>query len=107
MAIGLSFKQNLGIDIECIKTLPLYKKIAKRFFGAEILCNSQEAFYQLWTQKEAFVKMKGKHIFDDEFRHSVPKSTKTFTLGDYVGAICLEHDLEETLHFVEVDCLSL
>ncbi|QIB69177.1 4'-phosphopantetheinyl transferase superfamily protein [Aminipila butyrica] len=52
----------VGVDIQVPKPLP-YEKLAKRFFteteAAYIRQGGLEAFFQVWTRKEAYVKYTG------------------------------------------------
>ncbi|QAT42597.1 4'-phosphopantetheinyl transferase family protein [Aminipila luticellarii] len=52
----------VGVDIQLCKELP-YEKLAKRFFTEEEAAYVQqkgaEAFFQVWTRKEAYVKYTG------------------------------------------------
>lgn len=57
----------LGIDIECIKPIDDIINIAKQFFSSKEISNfllipeykKLEAFYTIWTRKEAFIKAIG------------------------------------------------
>jgi len=58
--LGISEKQELGVDVECLKTLN-YLALAKRFFHSLEFeqIKDQYDFFKLWTYKEAFVKAIG------------------------------------------------
>ena len=70
LAIVLADVENIGIDIEQIKSRPMLTDIAKRCFSdAEFsywsnLPSEQQLqlFYQFWTKKEAFVKAVGRGL---------------------------------------------
>jgi len=66
IAAGIS-KNPLGVDIEKIKSLDL--NIAKRFFTENELHyilldtnNQDQRFFEIWTQKEAYIKYIGKGL---------------------------------------------
>ena len=50
----------LGVDIEKIRERFDYRALAKRFLGAEP--RTVEAFFHLWTEREAYVKATGEGI---------------------------------------------
>lgn len=67
--VALSLDRQLGIDIEKIREEIEYEKLSKRFFSEheyDALKNYQgdkvQAFFAIWTRKEAFVKAVGKGI---------------------------------------------
>ena len=70
LAIVTSNLEHIGIDIEQIKPRDSLYQLAERCFSATELAawrllpktQQQRAFYQLWTQKEAFVKAVGRGI---------------------------------------------
>lgn len=70
LAIVASDLEHIGIDIEQIKPRSSLKQLAERCFSAtefadwRLLPETQRqlTFYQLWTQKEAFVKAVGRGI---------------------------------------------
>ena len=70
LAIVTSDLEHIGIDIEQIKPRTSLAQLAERCFSATELADwrylpetrRQQAFYQLWTQKEAFVKAVGRGI---------------------------------------------
>lgn len=95
LAIGPS---PLGIDIEKERALPDWQDLAKACFAAEEQAAIQDwqamdpppAFFQLWTQKEALLKARGREMPDDlsqwstlSGRHPVVGETQ---LGDLAGA---------------------
>jgi len=63
-ALGEPSEGNVGVDIELLRRFPDKERIAARFFTADeqaVLAASptEEAFFQLWTAKEATAKMRG------------------------------------------------
>ena len=67
--VAISLDRNIGIDIEKIRNDVAYEKLSKRFFSRaeyEALLQYEgdpvQAFFTVWTRKEAFVKAVGKGI---------------------------------------------
>src|SRR5208337_3936157 len=64
---AVSFRRELGVDLERMRTNYQWEPIARRFFSPEEIdaLNSvpgglkYEAFLNCWTRKEAFVKGRG------------------------------------------------
>ncbi len=64
---AVSFRRELGVDLECIRPDLPWEQIAKRFFSPEEIDAlrkvprylKHEAFLNCWTRKEAFVKARG------------------------------------------------
>jgi 4'-phosphopantetheinyl transferase len=60
-------QRELGVDIECIHAIPDAEQIAARYFSAHenavlrsLPANQkQEAFFNCWTRKEAYIKAIG------------------------------------------------
>ena len=67
---GVTCERKIGIDLEYLKTTTDFKKIARRFFAPReteyIECLSEkkqkQAFFQLWTAKEAYLKATGEGL---------------------------------------------
>lgn len=87
----------VGIDIEFMSTDRDYKKIANRFYKGqelEYLGNSPtaEAFYEIWTKKEAFSKISGQgtiEIFEGFDVFSLDGyDFQTEFVGDFALSIC-------------------
>lgn len=90
----------IGIDIEEISA-PHFD-IAKRFFTQSendyihSHQNPTEAFYEIWTQKEAYVKMKGTgfiNISPSDFDVTTPKKKSllfTQKVGTFMVSLCRE-----------------
>lgn len=103
---------NIGVDIEKIKKCDL--KIAKRFFCEDeyeyIITNSEpdKAFYCIWTQKEAYVKLLGTGLSTPLNSFSVLNPElrcyfKTFDYNDYIISVALEKDEEVTIKELSVN----
>ncbi len=77
LLIALSRKNELGVDVESIREKVDHLKIAKRFFTQKelrfILKQPEDlqgqAFYEVWTSKEALLKAKGIGFFSEESRN--------------------------------------
>jgi len=69
---GITRACPVGVDVECARTFPDYERVGRRFFSrAE--CMSLEAirkedrgkrFFELWTRKEALLKVTGEGLGD-------------------------------------------
>ena len=95
---GFTRYAKIGVDIERIRKIPDMEKIAEQFFSVRenTVFHSlptgkrQEAFYNCWTRKEAFIKATGEgfaqpfHTFD-----------VTFAPGEPAEFINLSNDLKE------------
>ena len=79
--------REIGVDIEYLRALPDADQIAKRFFSArenaalQALSTNQrqQAFYNCWTRKEAYVKAIGKGLAQplDQFDVSLAPGEST------------------------------
>jgi 4'-phosphopantetheinyl transferase len=73
VAIALARGREVGVDIESIRKLDDWPRMAARIFSPRELCElhalpeSQqlEAFYNGWTRKEAYLKATGEGLTDD------------------------------------------
>jgi len=69
--VALNFHFDIGIDIEQVRALPDMFRIAKRFFSQneyhmleqQPKRQQKHVFFNIWSQKEAFLKATGKGIF--------------------------------------------
>lgn len=60
----------IGVDVECIRPVVAWKRLARRYFSDRECAhletlpeqNRTQAFLQIWTQKEAYVKATGEGI---------------------------------------------
>ncbi len=94
VALGMTLESEIGVDVERIRPMEDRDAIAERYFSAseygQVL--SDEAFFQCWTRKEAYIKAVGGGL-------SIPlKSINTdgWSVIDlrprdgYVGAVAVE-----------------
>lgn len=118
--IAVAQNWDVGVDIEYVRTNVNYEEIAERFFSPaekvvwRLLPTSvkQEAFFNCWTRKEAYIKAKGMGLsiplneFDVSFKPGEPAallnttwdeqeanrwSLKEITLApDYIAALAVE-----------------
>jgi len=119
--IGVSPQQSLGVDVEYIYPIPEMATIARDYFSINEQHalfalppeQRQDAFFTLWTRKEAYIKATGDgfsmplHNFDVTLNHP-PRMTRAEgddptrwhfyhlePLPGYIGALCvLGHDFE-------------
>ncbi|MBH1989048.1 MAG: 4'-phosphopantetheinyl transferase superfamily protein [Myxococcaceae bacterium] len=55
--------QPVGIDLEWLRPMPNFQKLAQRFFwGPEKICCDEAEFFRIWTAKEALCKVNGEPI---------------------------------------------
>jgi 4'-phosphopantetheinyl transferase len=92
--LGLTLESEIGVDVERIRSIENRDQIAERYFSpaeyGQVL--SDDAFFQCWTRKEAYIKAVGGGL-------SIPlKSINTDgwsvidlrPRGGYVGAVAVE-----------------
>jgi len=129
----LAIRQSIevGVDIEFMEKKHQWKKIAQRFFTTAeqknlfSLAEDQQktAFFQLWTRKEAHMKVTGQglHLSPTRFTVSVPPEAARFiedlnkennsnwymqdivlpkTFKDYAGCLSTAEKYSEVVHFV-------
>lgn len=113
--LGWSDKE-IGVDLELVrKDLP--KSLERILTPEEMLYlysqhaeRQTEAFFRLWTMKEAFVKQKGQRIFDRAKKISMIAqgeylaekddcAIRSFCLGEYMAAVCVPQE--------DLRCLSV
>ena len=92
----------LGIDVELIDNARDYKRIAKRFFTVRELqrfeqCGADaESFFEIWTEKEAYIKYLGGTFAALCSRDATDVSFKRFFFerdnGKYMITLCLASD---------------
>jgi 4'-phosphopantetheinyl transferase len=65
--LGISYQNQIGVDLEYIRTMSDLEGLAKRFFSAReyeylrllSLAQQQQIFFRYWTCKEAYLKATG------------------------------------------------
>lgn len=105
MVILISFDEPVGVDLEYVRPVPYFKKIAQRFFSTEDIKemnNSLQRFFELWTKKEAFIKLKGNHIFDTEFKERQPAHYIPLSIPGYAGHACALQSQNHELQTAQV-----
>lgn len=98
---AISQKRVVGIDIEFIRPVQEFWEVAKTYFSknevamlAKIPPQKQlEAFYQLWTRKEAYIKAKGGGL-------SMPLSSFDVSLGEPTRLLETRPDKVEALNWI-------
>ena len=91
---GVSYQNQIGVDLEYIRTMSDLESLAKRFFSAEEyehlrLVSSEEQkqmFFRYWTCKEAYVKATGDGLVKlEEIKISltVNQPSKLLVSGDW------------------------
>ena len=107
--IAVSLIGSVGVDIEHIRRIPSKLLIAKRFFAhneykrLECLPESQQenAFFDLWTAKEALTKSKGSRLIDELSSEVLwDRVVPIVGLDGYVGHLAFQGNLDtlEPLH---------
>ncbi|WP_144291964.1 4'-phosphopantetheinyl transferase family protein [Rhodoligotrophos appendicifer] len=93
IVIGFSNAGAVGVDIEAMRPVPDYRRLARRLFSAaeqREIDHSEEAiklatFFDIWTRKEAYVKMLGTGIDGDIALYDCrpgPGATLAISKGD-------------------------
>lgn len=99
----------VGIDAEPIRPYMQKSRIAERFFDAEEQRlfresgESDEAFFKIWTTKEAIGKQNGTGVFAAPPPHSERPFCQSYRIrrGDrlYCVTVCSEHSISENLQW--------
>lgn len=107
-------RQSVGLDLETLRSCDLH--IADRFFlpeesryirGAE---NPDEAFFYIWTRKEAYIKKTGEGLSRDLRSFSVLRDDpprfcwQTCRTGTAVISVCADSISEERVSVTRTDC---
>jgi len=98
--IGLRLQYRIGVDLEWVRPVPRWQRIAQRYFSAAeqgrlVNCPAPERdalFFQIWTQKEALLKGTGRGLAGSA---ALGEDSRWVTLplqvaGGYVAAVALE-----------------
>lgn len=102
VAVAISNKGAIGLDIEQHRTLPNYQKIAKTFFSIteqnwlKRHSNPQAAFWQLWTLREAAVKLYGKGVW--QMKHIQCFPDKMQISADFANTFYCHYQLQMDWH---------
>ncbi len=70
VAAAVSYRHDVGVDVERIDRAPRFGDLARRYFSADEVAlvrsdaadGGREAFFRLWTLKEAFIKATGEGL---------------------------------------------
>lgn len=94
----------VGLDMEPLRSYPSAKRVAKRFFSQEELTafenagQSEDAFFRLWTKKEAKAKLTGKGLLANK---DIFFPSRTFRLsspeGDLILTLSCEYEADTLL----------
>jgi len=111
-AIAVAFSDDeIGIDIEYVRSSDI--KISERFFSpveqSYIIKseNQDQAFYKVWTRKEAYIKNLGKGLSIPLKSFNVLDNTtgmiiNTFTIGKYYISICFKDRANKKVSFKNI-----
>ena len=96
VVFGFSSDREIGVDIERVRHLERWQKIAERFFGfdaaAEIArlpdAERDREFIRRWVMEEARIKATGQGIWSRQTPEAVSLTYKSFfPADDYCGAV--------------------
>lgn len=96
VVFGFSSDREIGVDIERVRHLSRWKKIAERFFGAEAAADIERLpeaerdreFIRRWVMEEARIKATGQGIWSRHTPEAVSLTYKSFFPADeYCGAV--------------------
>jgi 4'-phosphopantetheinyl transferase len=98
--LGVTKYSLIGMDIEHIKPFNEMQSIAKQFFAETEFCkfislpekDKLDAFYNIWTRKEAFVKAVGEGL-----SYPLDKLTITFCKDDPPKIVDIDHSETEAM----------
>ena len=108
--VAISSK-DVGVDIERVRNVDIH--IAERFFTKNEIAyvtmlsyGMNERFFEVWTQKEAFTKFKGKGLTIplnsfDVFETYISRKLKTIKTHNYIISVC-NNDCNKELKFFEI-----
>lgn len=112
--IAITRYNEIGVDIEKIRDIKEYMKLAERFFSSyenSIIKDIEEAkklhcFYTIWTQKEALIKASGEGLsfglshWSSQFRqsnYSISVNNISYDMivfnidSEYCSTLCIKH----------------
>ncbi len=106
-AVAIAFSDyQVGVDTEKIRNAPL--RVANRYFNEyekEYLYsdtkNQNRRFFEIWTKKEAYIKMHGatlSHLKKTDTRH-----IHTFQKGEYIISVCSKCDKSKLIVLENID----
>jgi 4'-phosphopantetheinyl transferase len=72
IALAFTLNKDIGVDIEQVRPLPDFPQLVDRWVSKKEkdgllqlpIASQLEAFFHVWTQKEAFIKTEGKGLVD-------------------------------------------
>jgi 4'-phosphopantetheinyl transferase len=113
-AVFVKARSPIGIDVEKVKPFADMDKIAKRHFAPDEYeyCRGNSArFFEIWTKKEAFLKMTGRGLSKGLSDFSVLSAFSAFSnkriqsvlYNNFYISICSETLNSEQMIFDEVD----
>lgn len=96
--IGVTRRGEIGVDIECIRSIPDLDEIAERCFSSREIASFRglspsqrpEAFFTCWTRKEAYLKALG-----DGLARPLDAFDVSFLPGEQAKLLCVRDDLDE------------
>jgi 4'-phosphopantetheinyl transferase len=99
---GLTYRREIGVDIEAIRPLEDMEQIAKRFFSPteyadlrSLPANQQhQAFFNCWTRKEAYIKAIG-----DGLRYPLDKFVVSLAPGKPARLLHIQADPQALAHW--------
>jgi len=103
--IAITAADEVGVDVERIRSVGHIQKIARRFFTAEDLTwlgeePSEERFFQVWTRTEARLKAQGMGVFIASSEVTPVSVINIDAGGGYAAAVAVLEEMP-TLRFWE------
>lgn len=100
--LAVCIKSEIGIDVEFVRSVPDADQISAQFFsqGEHIEykklygAKKQEAFFNCWTRKEAFIKAIGKGL-----SYPLKQVEVSVVPGDQVRVISISGDADKAKHW--------
>jgi 4'-phosphopantetheinyl transferase len=104
--IGLMLKCHIGVDLEWVRPVPRWQRIAQRYFSAAEQarlaacpdCERDPLFFLIWTQKEALLKGMGMGLAGYTALARDPDwvTLPLIVAGGYAAAVAIERVGKET-----------